>query len=103
MSDKVTWSSYEFQVFSPDNTTWNDVGGIYIFAAINAENRWVALYVGQAKAFSERLPNHERWQEARRLGATHIHAMVVSKQADRDSVEAYLIQICQPRLNTQWK
>jgi excinuclease UvrABC nuclease subunit len=103
MSDKVTWSSYEFQVFSPDNTTWNEVGGIYIFTGVNAQNRWVALYIGQAKAFSERLPNHERWSEARRLGATHIHAMVVAKQADRDSIEAHLIQVCQPRLNTQLK
>ena len=53
--------------FLDDTTaTWNDIGGLYIFTYLNAQNRWPALYVGIADSFKNRLPNHERWSEARR-------------------------------------
>jgi excinuclease UvrABC nuclease subunit len=97
---KVVWSSYEFGVYTP-TTTWNSVSGIYIFSGLDANNRWVALYIGQANSFAERLPGHERWSDAKQLGATHIHAMVVSTQEMRDKIEALLIQNFQPRLNSQ--
>jgi hypothetical protein len=102
MSDKVTWSTYEFTVYD-DNTTWNDIGGLYIFTYLNAQNRWPALYVGVADSFKNRLPNHERWAEARRSGATHIHARVESQEATRLRIEKELIAAFQPPLNTHHK
>ena len=98
----VTWLTYQFTVYAAA-TTWNDVGGIYIFAGLNAQGRWRALYIGQAKSFKERLPNHENWSDAVALGATHIHAMSVPRVADRDRIEAELIAAYQPALNVQLK
>ena len=102
MSDTVKWLSYEFTVYTP-NTTWNDVAGVYIFCGVNAQNQWVALYVGQADSFRNRIPSHEQWIPAVRLGATHVHAQVVPQATTRDAVERELIQVYQPRLNTQLK
>ncbi|TXT21074.1 MAG: hypothetical protein FD138_4110 [Planctomycetota bacterium] len=92
--------SYEFSVCTQD-ANWRDLPGVYIFCGINHQQRWIAHYVGQTDSFAERLPNHERWLEARQLGATHVHARVVSPMATRDQVERELIRGYQPRLNSQ--
>lgn len=102
MADTVNWSGYTFKVYYP-NTEWNDVAGIYIFTGLNTKNLWVALYIGQTNSFANRLPSHERWPEAVRLGATHIHAMAVARQGDRDIIESRLIQDFQPPMNDQLK
>ena len=102
MSDTVKWLSYEFTVYTP-GATWNDVAGVYIFCGVNAQNQWVALYVGQADSFRNRIPSHEQWSPAVRLGATHVHAQVVPQGATRDAIERELIEACQPYLNTQLK
>jgi excinuclease UvrABC nuclease subunit len=101
--DKVKWKSYEFEVYDPDNTKWNDVAGIYIFTGLNARGLWVPFYIGQAKSFADRIPNHANWSAAARLGATHVHAMVVPLAANRDKIEAELIEAYQPALNVQLK
>ena len=100
--NKVNWLSYQFSVYSA-NTTWNDVAGIYIFTGINAAGRWKAHYIGQAKSFKNRLPSHESWSAAVRLGATHVHAMAVPLAANRDTIEEALIAAFQPPLNVQLK
>jgi len=99
---KVVWSGYEFGVYDPD-TNWADVAGLYIFAGVNARNQWVPFYIGQTTSFQDRIPNHENWSEAVRLGATHVHARVESQAATRDRIEAMLIRTFQPALNVQLK
>lgn len=96
------WSGNDFFVHPPE-TNWKDAPGIYLFCGINQANQWVPLYIGQASSLAERLATHERWSEAARLGASHIHAKVVSLQSQRDSIERQLIQDYQPRLNVQLK
>ena len=98
---KAVWLQREFEVLEM-NGKWNDVPGVYIFAGINANNRWQAFYVGQASSFSQRMSNHERWAEAKHVGATHVHAIVARTQAERDSLERALIQACNPKLNTHF-
>ena len=100
MPDTVKWLDYEFQVYGP-NTDWNEVAGLYIFAGLNSEGRWVALYIGSTESLAERLPTHENWQEAVRLGATHIHARGEQHKETRLALEQELIQAYQPRLNVQ--
>ncbi len=97
------WLYYEFGVYDSERTTWNDVAGIYVFAGITPQGRWRAFYIGQAKSFQDRIPNHENWPAAVRLGATHVHAMVVPLAANRDRIEAELIGAYQPALNVQLK
>jgi predicted GIY-YIG superfamily endonuclease len=97
------WTGHDFVVFQYNSTTWNNVAGIYIFAGANQQNAWVPVYIGQCDSFQNRIPSHEKWDKAQSLGATHVHAMVVSKQADRDVIEKALIQAYQPPLNIQHK
>ena len=97
------WAGYTFNVYNPSTTTWHDVSGIYIFAGLDRQQRWVAVYIGQATSFANRIPNHERGTEAGQLGATHIHAIVVPKGTDRDIIEAMLIRMYQPPLNAHHK
>ncbi|NQV29533.1 MAG: GIY-YIG nuclease family protein [Candidatus Marinimicrobia bacterium] len=52
----------------------------------------MALYIGKAESFKSRLDNHERWDDAVRAGATHIHAMVVATESERRQIEALLIR-----------
>ena len=96
------WLNYEFEVY-PQDTYWNAVGGVYIFCGLSQQNRWVPLYIGQAESLAARLPTHARWQEAARLGATHIHVRVVQARATRDAMEQELIQAYRPQLSTQLK
>jgi excinuclease UvrABC nuclease subunit len=85
------------------NTNWNNVAGVYIFAYRINPTHWHALYVGKAVDFKTRPmpPSHERWNEAIRLGATHIHAAVVPQAAMREKLEEMLIQTLQPEMNVQ--
>lgn len=95
---KCNWSNYEFDIHQ-HSANWNDVAGIYIFAGRNLQNQWVPLYIGQASSLRNRLPNHERWMDAVRKGATHVHAKAVHAQQDRDNLEGLLIRTYQPTLN----
>lgn len=100
MADTVQWLSHEFRVY-PYKASWNDVSGVYIFVGLNEQNQWVPLYVGQADSFRTRIPGHEQWSPAVRLGATHAHAMAVQQESQRDDIERQLIEAYQPSLNTQ--
>jgi excinuclease UvrABC nuclease subunit len=102
MSNVVKWLSHEFNIHE-HGVNWNNVSGIYIFSGHNHLKQWVPLYIGQAESFSNRIPSHEQWSPARKLGATHVHAMAVSNQSQRDEIEKQLIKAYQPRLNIQLK
>lgn len=99
---KVFWNNHEFESHLP-SVSWKDIPGIYIFAGLDQLNRWVPLYIGQASSLSDRLSGHERWAEAVRRGATHIHAKVVNVQRERDIIEQQLISTFQPPLNVLLK
>lgn len=49
----------------------------------------MALSIGKADNFRTRIPRHEQWSPALRLGATH--AVVVEQEATRGRIEAELI------------
>jgi len=102
MNGIVSWSGHEFHVVEHD-ANWNDVAGVYIFSGLNSQNRWVAIYIGQTDSFRNRIPQHDQWTPAARLGATHVHAMTVPQATERDRIERLLIATYQPVLNTQLK
>jgi hypothetical protein len=83
------------------NTNWNRTVGLYIFAQSTDATRWRAINIGQTDDFSSRMPDHERWNEAARLGATHVHAAVVPLAANRERLDKMLIQNFQAPLNVQ--
>jgi hypothetical protein len=99
----VNWGGHEFTVCDPENTVWEDVAGVYIFAGIEADGFWHASYIGIAHSFRDRIPNHDRWAEARMRGATHIHALPVRQGAMRAHIEQTLIVRYHPYLNTHYR
>jgi len=92
----------EFTAYD-SNENWKAVAGLYIFAFVATNGYWTPLYVGQTDDFSVRLPSHERLNEAVQLGATHIHAAVISTQPERDRLERMLIEHLQPSMNSQFR
>ena len=79
---------------------WKQVPGLYIFAR-SAHGAWDPLYVGQTEDFCTRIPDHERWDEAARLGAVYVHAVVIRDAETRNRLEEALIRYLNPPLNTQ--
>ena len=70
-----------------------------MFCRLEPNGKSTPIYIGQAKSFKDRLPNHEQWAPAARLGATTVHAALVPSQDARDQYERELIHEFQPSLN----
>lgn len=96
-TQQVSWGGYHFEVCR-QNGLWRTAAGLYIFSGFTY-GAWRALYIGQTDDFSTRIPEHERWGEAVRLGATHVHARLESNALQRLAIERQLIRSYQPPLN----
>lgn len=94
--------SLNFHIYDR-NDGWLSKPGLYIFTFLDTNGMWTPLYVGQTDDFSVRFPRHEKLGEAVQLGATHIHALHVPLQADRNRLEFALISYLQPTINVQLK
>ncbi|MEX2964662.1 hypothetical protein [Microbulbifer sp. TYP-18] len=92
-------TAIEFHIYEK-NESWDSVAGLYIFSYKTPDGSWCALYVGQTDDFSSRLPSHERWDEAHGFGATHVHAIAVTGQWERDVIEKCLVEHLQPQMNS---
>jgi hypothetical protein len=78
------------------------VAGNYVFAKLLADGTYLPLYFGEAGDLQVRIPPHERWAEAARLGATHVMAHTTpAGEAARLAQEKDLIQYWNPPLNVQ--
>ena len=102
MGEYVSWRNYKFEVNDPARR-WDDVEGVYIFAKLDAERRWEAIYIGQAESFRNRFSSHERWEDAEYRGVTHIHTRTERNYMQRCRVEEELIEYYQPPLNSHHK
>lgn len=89
----------------PKHSSWPSAGGIYLFARQPdwGSSSWQALYVGITDSLAERLPCHERWNEAVAQGATHVAICLVRNGDLRKSLERELIDFTQAPLNTHFK
>jgi hypothetical protein len=78
------------------------VGGNYAFVKPLPDGKFVPVYFGVADDLRARIPGHERWAEAAKLGATFVmsHTTPAGAQARIDE-ERDLIQYWNPPLNTQ--
>jgi hypothetical protein len=78
------------------------VAGNYAFAKQVANNNFVPLYFGESHNLQDRIPGHEVWEEALRLGATHVMAHTTPAGEDaRCDEERDLIQRWNPPMNVQ--
>lgn len=108
-NDYVDWqgqsgTSYRYWFVSSPHVASgiNAVGGNYAFVRRLPNGNFVPLYFGQADDLQARIPNHERFDNALRAGATHVmaHTTPAGEQA-RLNEERDLIQKWNPVLNTQ--
>lgn len=98
-SRTVFWLNYPFFV-EFRSSDWHELPGVYVFAKLmNGEGELEPLYIGETNNFATRFPSHEKWASAARLGATQIHAMVVSDEECRKQIERELIDYYDPILN----
>lgn len=102
----ATWTtpkaSYKYDGFPIGSTTWNSVGGNYVFAK-KSGSTWLALYAGQTEDFKARFANHEKLQPAKNLGATHIFARVNNNAFARTTEEMDFVSYFKPILNEKLK
>lgn len=100
------WLNYKFDVYRHDGN-WNAVSGLYVFAGTRLDSqgirRWHAYYIGKTQNFADYLPTHRKWPAAVRLGATHVHTMVIWGEETRKAIEHELIRAYQPPLNIALK
>lgn len=74
--------------------------GVYAFARPKADGLgWVPLFLSRSADLQRRLLRHERWEEARLLGATHILLHTPAARDAREAVEADLLAALRPVLN----
>jgi len=86
--------SYTYDIHKFEGT-WNDVPGNYIFARLNDNRRWTAIYIGETESFKDRLTeSHKKLPCARENGFTHVHAHI-----NRDGEQARLDEETDLRAN----
>jgi hypothetical protein len=106
MADYVDWPSYGatyryWFLDSPSTAAKIEaLAGNYMFVKLVSDG-WVPIYIGIADDLSDRIPGHERWNEAFALGATKIMAHTQSNTLNRDAEEKSLIGYWNPPLSIQ--
>jgi hypothetical protein len=106
MADYIDWPvgqqkyRYWFLPNPSTPTAIKDVAGNYMFVK-PVNNGWLPVYIGIAESLRDRIPGHDRWNEAAQLGATHVMSHTQSNSAKREAEEKALIAHYQPPLNTQ--
>src|SRR5690349_6654929 len=92
--------TYNYEIH-PMGMAWNDIPANYMFASLGVGS-WTVYYIGQCDSAKNRLPCHERIDEAKRRGATHILIHVASPVSQvRETEERDLILSHNPPMNTQ--
>jgi hypothetical protein len=109
MAFQISWrgasgSSYTFETY-PNGTAFNPVSAVYIFCREVSPGSWEALYVGETQSLENRLNanvfSHIGYGRAKRLGMTHIAALVVAGEAERVRIETDLRHGLNPSANRQ--
>lgn len=104
--ETAMWAGRRFAVYRQDRN-WSAVPGLYVFAfrgkGLIGIDRWHAVYAGKTKNFANRIPTHEDWPEAVRLGATHVHCLIEFDVGKRAAMEREIVEHYQPLLNVQLK
>ncbi|MGE0045606.1 MAG: hypothetical protein AB7J28_06095 [Hyphomonadaceae bacterium] len=90
---------HRFTVHRPDGN-FPVAAAVYAFARPVAGGRgWAPVFLSRTANLSARLERHERWAEARLLGATHILVHQRDERDVREFVEADLLETMKPVLN----
>lgn len=86
-------NKYTFAAYPISQSFRSDLGGLYIFAQRYVENNktwYKVLYIGETGSFGTRLPNHEKWEQAKRHGVNSICVLVDNNNTSRLNKETDL-------------
>ena len=108
MTQTIDWqgkSGKMYRYWFLEKTTSDSIkaeGGNYNFVKQLTNGKWTPLYFGESGDLQGRIPGHEVWAAAVRLGATHVmaHTTPAGERA-RQAEEQDLIAFWNPPLNTQ--
>lgn len=91
--------TYRFTAFLFMRYGWYRYPVIYAFARLVA-GQFHIMYIGEAGDAADRFGTHERWDDAAKLGATHILTLLAtSDKFARKKLEDELISYYQPPMN----
>ncbi len=76
-----------------------DAGGIYVMVRRTCFFFLSPVYIGKASNLHGRHSKHERWEEARRKGASERHYLCIRSENKRQEAEEDLIRYYKPKLN----
>lgn len=80
-----------------------DAGGIYVMVRRTAFFFLKPVYIGKASNLQGRLDGHERWEDARKKGASERHYLCIRSENKRQKIEEDLIRKYNPKLNNMLK
>lgn len=90
---------YRFFVLRPNTPTLAEPA-VYAFARPGPQGRgWTPVFLSRTANLAQRLESHERWEEARLLGATHVLAFFHPERSGREAAEGDLAPALRPVLN----
>jgi hypothetical protein len=73
---------------------------VYAFAKPGPGGRgWTPVFLSRTANLAQRMAWHERWEEACRLGATHVLIHQRNARDAREAVEADLLAVLRPIMN----
>ncbi|GAB5454389.1 MAG: hypothetical protein Hens2KO_06180 [Henriciella sp.] len=93
---------YRFKITKTINAL-PDAGGIYVMVRRTAFFFLKPIYIGKASNLQGRLDGHERWEEARKKGASERHYLCIRSENKRQKIEEDLIRRYKPKLNNMLK
>ena len=93
-----TAARYRFKITKTDKAI-PDAGGIYVMVRRSWFFFLTPVYIGKASNLQSRLIGHERWVEARKLGANERHYLCIRSEQKRQQIEEDLIRHYTPPLN----
>jgi len=89
---------YRFHVLRAQAPTLSEPA-LYAFARPGPGLSWTPLFLSRTGNLADRLNGHERWEEAQRLGATHVLALFEPEREGRTFAENDLLAALRPALN----
>lgn len=91
--------THRFTAHRPDET-FPEQAGVYAFARPSPDGRgFTPVFLSRTGNMALRFASHERWAEARLLGATHILVHQREERDVREFVEADLFEALRPIMN----